>query len=173
MSVDFLWHYDSPLGRMTLASDGGRLTGLWFDGQAHFGENLSSLRENRCVPVILRTMEWLDMYFCGREPDWKPDLFLRATDFRRRVWEEILTIPRGQTVSYRELAGRTWGTEYTRAVSGAVARNPISLIIPCHRVVGQKGLTGYAGGLDRKRRLLEMEQAPGDQNPMESLTRIT
>ena len=163
--MDYTYHYDSPLGGITLASDGEALTGLWFDGQAHFAETLAPAHEEKALPVFTLAARWLDLYFAGREPDFRPPLRLRGSPFRRAVWEELLAIPCGQTLSYGELAARAArrlgsGRSSARAVGGAVGHNPISLIVPCHRVVGADGgLTGYAGGLDRKRLLLALEGA--------------
>ena len=159
--MDYTWHYDSPLGRITLASDGEALVGLWFDGQKHFAGGLDPEHEERRLPVFDDACRWLDIYFSGQVPDFTPKLNMRATAFRRKVWEILLTIPYGGTMTYGEIAARLGGGEKrvsARAVGGAVGHNPISLIIPCHRVVGTGGrLTGYAAGLDRKAELLRME----------------
>ena len=157
--MEYTAHYDSPLGGITLASDGEALTGLWFNGQKHFGSTLGSLASFPAqLPVFDETCRWLNVYFSGCEPDFTPSLLLKGTVFQRRVWKSLLAIPYGQTVTYGELARRL-DCRSAQAVGGAVGRNPISLIIPCHRVVGADGsLTGYAGGLDRKRALLELEQ---------------
>ena len=157
--MDYIAHYDSPLGGITLASNGEVLTGLWFEGQKHFGSTLGAPHEERSgLPVFDETRRWLDIFFSGREPDFTPPLSLSGTPFQQRVWKELLTIPYSQTVTYGELARRL-GCRSAQAVGGAVSRNPISIIVPCHRVVGADGsLTGYAGGLDCKRALLELEQ---------------
>lgn len=148
-------HYDSPLGSITLASNDMALVGLWFDGQRYFGDTQGVLTES---PVFNETRRWLDIYFSGREPGFVPPLSLQGTDFQQHVWKVLLTIPYGQTVTYGELARRL-GCRSAQAVGGAVGHNPISIIVPCHRVVGANGsLTGYAGGLDRKRALLQLEQ---------------
>ena len=163
--MDYTHHYDSPLGGITLASDGRALTGLWFDGQKYFGSTLSEEREERRIGVFEQAEEWLDIYLGGRNPGFTPPLLLRATDFRRIVWELLLEIPYGQTATYGEIARKAAArmgkaNMSAQAVGGAVGRNPISLIIPCHRVVGAGGsLTGYAGGLNKKARLLAMEGA--------------
>ena len=147
-----------------LASDGEALTGLWFDGQKYFGSTLGAPASPPAkLPVFDEARRWLGIYFSGRIVETfhetsLPLLSLRGTPFQQRVWKEILTIPYGQTVTYGELARRL-GCRSAQAVGGAVGRNPISIIVPCHRVVGADGsLTGYAGGLDRKRALLELEQ---------------
>lgn len=174
--MDYTAYYDSPIGGITLASDGEALTGLWFltssvfdnkvfgspsgcDGQKHFGYMLPQQHEEHSgLPVFDETRRWLGVYFSGCEPNFTPPLSLKGTPFQRRVWEALLTIPYGQTVTYGELA-RLLGCRSAQAVGGAVGRNPISIIVPCHRVVGASGaLTGYAAGLDRKRALLELEQ---------------
>ena len=161
--MDYIHHYTSPLGGITAASDGQVLTGLWFDGQKHFAKGLSSLREEARLPVFALTDRWLDEYFNGKEPRSAPPLYIHASPFRRAVWEVLLTIPYGHTATYGEVAAavaeRTGLARVSpRAVGGAVGHNPVSLIIPCHRVVGSRGaLTGYAGGLERKRRLLALE----------------
>ena len=151
-------HYDSPLGGITLAGRGDALTGLWFDGQAHFGSTAGPQSETGWLPVFADTCRWLDDYFAGRIPDFIPKLDLRGTPFRRRVWQALLDIPYGETVSYGELARRL-SCPGARAVGSAVGCNPVSLIVPCHRVLGAGGaLTGYACGLERKRWLLQLEK---------------
>ena len=163
--MDYLHHYASPLGGITLASDGEALTGLWFDGQKYFGASLSDGRQEEDLPVFAAAEQWLDLYFSGRVPDFTPPLRWRTTPFRRAVWELLLTVPYGRTVTYgwiaEQLAARNGpANPSARAVGGAVGRNPISLIVPCHRVVGANGsLTGYAGGIERKKKLLELEGA--------------
>ena len=163
--MDYLHHYSSPLGGITLASDGEALTGLWFDGQKYFGSTLSAKHEEKDLPVFETAERWLDLYFGGIVPDFMPPVTMRGSAFRRAVWEILLTIPYGQTMTYGEIAARIAEQKglarmSAQAVGGAVGHNPISLIIPCHRVVGADGsLTGYAGGIDRKAKLLEMEKA--------------
>ena len=162
--ADYVHHVGSPLGGITLASDGEALTGLWFDGQKYFGSTLAENQEERKLPVFEQAEGWLDVYFSGRAPDFTPKLLLRTSAFRREVWEILLEIPYGETITYGEIAGRLssrgWpGRVSAQAVGGAVGHNPISLIIPCHRVVGSDGsMRGYAGGIDRKLALLRMEQ---------------
>lgn len=157
--MEYTHHYISPLGGITLSGDGDALTGLWFDGQKHFAETLSEPHEERFLPVFRDAVLWLDTYFSGKQPSFTPALRPRGTAFRRAVWDILLTIPYGQTSSYGRVA-LMLGSASPRAVGNAVGHNPISLIIPCHRVVGSGGkLTGYAGGTDRKARLLEMEGA--------------
>lgn len=156
--------YDSPLGRMLMTSDGEGLTGLWFaaDGR-RAGPALTGEIEAGESPILDAARRWLDIYFTGRDPGFAPPLRLAGTDFRLRVARLLLEIPYGQTVTYgalaRRLADARGGGAAPQAVGGAVARNPILLIVPCHRVIGANGgLIGYSGGLWRKRALLEMEK---------------
>ena len=161
--MNYISHYNSPLGSITLASDGYALIGLWFDGQKHLGTTLGDEYQEKPLPVFDRTAAWLDIYFDGRIPDFTPKIALNDTDFRREVWDILLTIPYGHTITYGEIAAiiaqkRGAASISAQAVGGAVGRNPISIIVPCHRVIGSNGsLTGYAGGLERKAALLKME----------------
>lgn len=161
--MDYKWHYDSPLGGITLASDGEALTGLWFDGQIYFADTMSDDSKKEELPIFVQTCHWLDIYFTGREPDFTPRLKMNATPFRKAVWEVLLTIPFGKTMTYGDIAkliaqNRGVSQMSAQAIGGAVGHNSIALIIPCHRVVGFKGnLTGYAGGLDKKVKLLRLE----------------
>ena len=161
--MDYLWHYDSPLGPITLASDGISLTGLWFDGQKHFGSTLSEKRTESSLPVFSDTVRWLDLYFRGHDPGFGPPVSVKASPFRLSVLQELSGIPYGETATYGQIASvlakkRGLAHLSAQAVGGAVARNPVCLIIPCHRVIAADGsLTGYAGGIERKRSLLLME----------------
>ena len=163
--MDCIGRWESPLGGITLAGDGEALVGLWFEGQKHFAASLSRPLEEKKLPLFAEAERWLEVYFRGEEPDFTPPLRLRGTAFQREVWELLLLIPYGQTTSYGELArvlaARRNSTALpTRAVGAAVGRNPISLIVPCHRVLGGDGaLRGYAGGLDRKSALLRLERS--------------
>ena len=163
--MEYIHHYVSPLGDIMAASDGFSLTGLWFEGQKHFAETLAADHEERDLPVFRQTDEWLGLYFSGCVPDFTPPLAMKATPFRKSVWKILLTIPYGKTMTYGEIAAglaRQNGLPRmsAQAIGGAVGHNAISLIIPCHRVVGADGnLTGYAGGIDRKRKLLSLEHA--------------
>lgn len=163
--MKYIHHYNSPIGGITLASDGKALIGLWFDGQKYFGTTLTGEYQLKNLPVFEQADEWLDIYFNGKAPDFMPLLSLKTTPFRKAVWEIMLTIPFGETMTYKEIANeiakqRGQGHMSAQAVGGAVGHNSISLMIPCHRVVGTKGnLTGYAGGIDKKLWLLEMEKA--------------
>lgn len=157
--------YASPLGGILLAADEVGLRGLWFDGQKYFARDLPDERTERETPVLSEVKRWLDLYFGGQEPDSLPPLHPVGTPFRQAVWEILLRIPYGKTVTYGEISkqlAEKMGLERmsAQAVGGAVGHNEISIIIPCHRVVGSNGsLTGYAGGIDRKIKLLELEHA--------------
>lgn len=165
--MEYAHYYNSPLGKILLASDGHALTGLWFEGQKYFAAKLDPDHEEKDLPVFARTAEWLALYFDGENPAFMPPLTLKGTPFQKEVWEILLEIPFGQTTTYAEIAAeiarrRGLASMSAQAVGSAVAHNPISLIIPCHRVVGSDGsLTGYAGGIEKKEWLLAMErQAP-------------
>lgn len=154
--------YLSPLGAITIASNGSELTGLWFNGQKYFADTLGGEHEAKSLPVFEETQRWLDIYFSGRNPNFVPPLKLCASTFRMQVWETLKGIPYGQTVTYGEIARileeKNCKRMSAQAVGGAVGHNPISIIVPCHRVVGANGsLTGYAGGIEKKIRLLELE----------------
>ena len=177
--MDYIKHVETPLGKVLISSDGKALTGLWFEGQKHFGSTLSDECVEMNVGVFDLAERWLDVYFSGDVPDFTPPVAPAGTDFQKDVWALLLTIPYGETVTYGDIAAalaeqramggdsaqavgrvsaRAVGRVSARAVGGAVGRNPISLIIQCHRVVGARGdLTGYAGGLDRKKKLLALE----------------
>ncbi len=156
-------HYESPIGGLTLASDGQSLIGLWFDGQKYFADTLAKEYENTSLPIFDDTRRWLDIYFSGHEPGFTPPLRVTASPFRQRVWQSLIKIPYGKTTTYNAIAkdiAAERGLEgmSAQAVGGAVGHNSISLIIPCHRVVGSNGsLTGYAGGIDKKIALLQLE----------------
>ena len=160
----YTYHCTSPIGGITLASDGKALAGLWFDGQKYFPHKLISESTKAELPIFTQTCNWLDIYFSGKEPDFTPTISLNTTPFRKAVYDILLTIPYGQTMTYGEIANiiaNHQGAEHmsAQAVGSAVGHNPISIIIPCHRVVGADGsLTGYAGGLDKKTALLKLEK---------------
>ena len=162
--MEYIHHYMSPLGGITIASDGEALTGLWFDGQKYFEANLPEEHEEKKLEIFDMTDKWLDIYFSGKEPDFTPPLSMKTTEFRKRVWKILLTIPYGKTMTYGEIAERIAKDNgrakmSAQAVGGAVGHNSISLIIPCHRVIGTNGsLTGYAGGIEKKKKLLELEK---------------
>ena len=162
-TLEYLSHYDSPLGSITLTADSAALTGLWFDGQRHFADTLAPVQEEKPLPVFNEVKRWLDVYFRGKAPGFTPPLNMMGSPFRRAVWEILLTIPFGKTMTYGEIAHilamqKGLRRMSAQAVGGAVGHNPVSLIVPCHRVIGANGnLTGYGGGLERKVRLLELE----------------
>ena len=160
----YMGRYDSPLGPITLAGEDGALTGLWFDGQKYFGAGLPAGTPEGEPPVFRQVRAWLDRYFRGEDPGPAPPLAPAGTAFQRVVWDVLREIPYGRTATYGQVAqaaGRGLGRNTSpRAAGSAVGRNPISLLIPCHRVVAAGGsLTGYAGGLERKEALLKLEGA--------------
>jgi methylated-DNA-[protein]-cysteine S-methyltransferase len=150
--------YSSPVGVLTLASDGENLIGLWIAGQKYHGENIFQMTENNDLPVFAIIKQWLDKYFAGQNPaPCKLPLAPIGSEFRHKVWTALRRIPYGKVITYGEIARRL-GIKYARAIGGAVGRNPVSIIIPCHRVVGSnRSLTGYAGGLAVKTKLLGLE----------------
>ena len=160
--MEYIRKAGTPLGPVTLASDGQALTGLWFDGQRYKREGLAPDAEEKDLPVFRETERWLDAYFSGRPPERTPPLKLKGTPFQETVWEALRQIPYGETRTYgrlaRLLAEQRGRPVSARAVGSAAGRNPVSLIVPCHRLIGADGsLTGYAGGRERKRKLLELE----------------
>ena len=163
--MTYTQHYDSPLGGIFLSADDEGLTGLWFDGQKHFARALLAGCEARPTPVLREAERWLDVYFSGVRPELTPPLHPTGSDFQLRVWKQLLAIPYGKTTTYGELAkslAADIGRERmsAQAVGAAVGHNKISIIIPCHRVVGANGsLTGYAGGISKKLSLLRLEGA--------------
>lgn len=163
--MQYIDHYQSPLGGITLAGTESELTGLWFDGQKYFGATLPEEYEAGETPALTQTKRWLDCYFQGQVLDLTPALKPAGTPFRLAVWELLRQIPYGEVVTYEGLAKQLAAQKglksmSAQAVGNAVAHNPISILIPCHRVVGSDGsLTGYAGGIDKKIRLLTLENA--------------
>lgn len=163
--MQYISHYRSPLGDILLAADQNCLTGLWFEGQKYFALHLDKEREEKEIPVFEKTKEWLDIYFSGKEPDFTVPLRFIGTDFQKEVWKILCSIPYGQTMTYGEIAGklaekRGKKSMSAQAVGGAVGHNRISILVPCHRVVGSNGsLTGYAGGIEKKVKLLTLEKA--------------
>lgn len=162
--MDYINHYCSPIGNILLAADDMGLTGLWFEGQKYFALNLDKVHEERKLPVFEKAKQWLDVYFLGKEPDFTVPLHFTGTDFQNDVWEILCAIPYGQTMTYGEIAKKIAAKKglpsmSAQAVGGAVGHNEISIIVPCHRVVGKNGsLTGYAGGIDKKIKLLQLEK---------------
>ena len=157
--------YNSKIGHILLAADEIGLTGLWFEGQKYFANTLPDEYAWQETPSLAEARKWLDIYFSGEEPGFMPPLHPAGSAFRQAVWQILLEIPYGQTTTYGEIAGKVGERNHTphmsaRAVGGAVGHNEISIIIPCHRVLGANGsLTGYAGGIDKKISLLKLEQA--------------
>lgn len=183
--MQYVSNYASPLGRLLLAADEEGLIGLWFEGQKYYARGLEAEHElldignaggdskedkessedrAKAIRILSDAGRWLDSYFSGKEPDISVPLHLIGTEFQREVWKELLLINYGETRSYGEIAkslAKRRGLDKlsARAVGSAVGHNPISIIVPCHRVVGSDGsLTGYAGGLERKQRLLSLER---------------
>ena len=160
----YISHYRSPIGDMLLAADEIGLTGLWFEGQKYFARQLEEKQEEREIPLFEKVKQWLDIYFSGKEPDFTVPLHFVGTAFQKEVWEILCTIPYGQTMTYGEIAKQIAAKKglphmSAQAVGGAVGHNKISVIVPCHRVVGTNGsLTGYAGGLEKKEKLLALER---------------
>lgn len=162
--MKYVNYYQSPLGNILLAADETGLTGLWFEGQKHYAKGLNADFKEKNISVFEETKHWLDIYFSGNEPDFTPPLHLVGTNFQEDVWEILLKIPYGCTTTYSGIAKKVAGKREQKnmsaqAVGGAVGRNPISIIVPCHRVIASNGsLTGYAGGIDKKLYLLEIEK---------------
>lgn len=161
--MTFIQHYNSTLGGILLAADEIGLTGLWFNGQKYFARSLPAGYTEQNTPALSEAKRWLEVYFTGKKPDFMPPLHIVGSAFRRAVWEILLQIPYGKTTTYGEIARQLAKKQKlprvsAQAVGGAVGHNAISIIIPCHRVVGTNGsLTGYAGGIDKKIKLLELE----------------
>jgi len=163
--MQYISKYHSPLGNLLLAADEEGLTGVWFEGQKYFALCLDKENEEKELPIFEQTKKWLTIYFSGNEPDFKLPLHFTGTEFQKEVWEILYKIPYGQTMTYGEIAKvlakkRGIAKMSAQAVGGAVGHNEISIIVPCHRVVGTNGnLTGYAGGIDKKIKLLKLEKA--------------
>lgn len=162
--MQYISHYQSPLGGILLAADDTGLTGLWFEGQKYFALYLDKEHEEKEIPLFNAAKHWLDIYFSGNEPDFTLPLHFTGTEFQNEVWEILYSIPYGKTMTYGEIAGQIAARQgishmSAQAVGGAVGHNEISIIVPCHRVVGANGsLTGYAGGIEKKIALLELEK---------------
>ncbi len=161
--MQYISKYSSPMGNILLAADAVGLTGLWFEGQTYFGLCLDKDYEEKELPIFTKAKEWLDVYFSGREPNFKLPIHAMGTPFQNAVWEILCSIPYGKTMTYGEVAkiiAERKGIKRmsAQAVGGAVGRNKLSIIIPCHRVIGATNkLTGYAAGLDKKIALLKLE----------------
>ena len=154
-----IWdRYDSPLGEMRLCCDEEGLRAVIFEGQKYEDRHIPADTVQGTHPILEETKVWLSQYFDGKIPDFLPAFRLNGSAFQLRVWEALLRIPYGETVTYGELAKRL-GCKGAQAVGSAVGRNPISILIPCHRVMGAGGkLTGYAGGVEKKEFLVNLEK---------------
>lgn len=166
--IIYITYYDSILGKLTIASDGENIIGLWIEGQKYFADTIKNenIIKKDDISIFIKTKEWLDRYFRGERPDIKElKLSPKGSEFRQNVWKILCRIPYGQTITYGKIAKEiaklmNKNSMSAQAIGNAVGHNPISIIIPCHRVVGTNGgLTGYAGGIDKKRGLLELENA--------------
>jgi len=156
--------HSSPFGKITLACNGDSIVGLWFEEQKYHGDTILEMTEKSDVPVFDAAKKWLNSYFSGDKPAISElPLAPIGGEFRQRVWKILCEIPYGEIITYRDIAKKMAAkmnrkSMSSQAVGGAVGHNPISIIIPCHRVVGSNGsLTGYAGGVDIKASLLELE----------------
>ena len=168
--MQYISHYKSPLGNIFLAADETGLTGIWFEGQKYFPLSISTELKEAEIPegkilLFKRAKEWLDIYFSGTQPDFSLPLHVTGSVFQKEVWNILCSIPYGQTMTYGDIAKQLAAKRgiphmSAQAVGGAVGRNKIAILIPCHRVIGTNGsLTGYAGGIDKKEKLLALEQA--------------
>ena len=162
--MEYICKIPSPLGKLTVSSDGDHITGLWIEGSRYFGESLSEKAVEKYLPVFKKTDQWLSGYFSGIEPRIVLPLAPHGSPFRQKVWEILCAIPYGNVTTYGAIAWQIAEREDNKriaaqAVGGAVGHNPISIIIPCHRVIGANGsLTGYGGGIAKKIHLLELEK---------------
>lgn len=162
--MQYINYYNSPIGRIIITADETALAGLWFDSGKCFVNNAGTEYKKEDIPVLKQAVQWLDIYFSGKEPDFTPPLNLSGTPFQLEVWKILQKIPYGSTITYGEVAkeiAKKRGIKRmsAQAAGGATGRNKIAIIIPCHRVVGAGGnLTGYAGGIDKKIKLLAIEK---------------
>ena len=160
MDMIYIAHYKSPIGEILLASKNNKLIGLWIKGQKYYLSNLQGELKEKETEILVKTKNWLDRYFKGEKPSINElDLSPLGSDFRKKVWKILCGIPYGEVITYKYIANMvTKGKMSCQAIGNAVSHNPISIIIPCHRVVGSNGsLTGYAGGIDKKVYLLKHE----------------
>jgi methylated-DNA-[protein]-cysteine S-methyltransferase len=161
--MEYIRKIKSPVGTLTVSSDGQNICGLWIEGQKYFAKTLGKNILEQNLPIFEKVQQWLDIYFSGKEPGFIPPLMPKGSPFQNLIWNNLCKIPYGKTTSYGELA-RQFELENkgkymsARAIGGAVGHNPISILIPCHRVIGKSGsLTGYAGGIAAKKILLQLE----------------
>lgn len=158
-------YYQSPLDKIVIASDGTAITGLWLVGQRHFDIEVEGCITDKDLPIFDEVSRWLDIYFTGNNPGEIPAVRMNGTPFQLEVWQILQAVPYGKLITYREIAEliakkRGITKMSARAVGNAVGRNPVSILVPCHRVVGSSGkMTGYAGGIERKVKLLKLENA--------------
>jgi methylated-DNA-[protein]-cysteine S-methyltransferase len=161
--VEYIHDVKTPVGILTLSSDGENITGLWIENQKYFAKTLGKNISKQNLPIFENVQKWLDIYFSGKEPDFMPPLMPEGSSFQLSIWKILRQIPYGRTVTYGEIAKRFEienqdAHTSARAIGAAVGHNPISILIPCHRVIGKNGdLTGYAGGVGAKFKLLQLE----------------
>lgn len=161
--MQYTMTYRSPLGHILIAADERGLTGLWFEGAKYYGNGLTPDHRPGETKALCQAKEWLEIYFSGQNPGFMPHIYLTGTPFRLEVWKILQQIPYGQTMTYGQIArqigeARGLPSMSAQAVGGAVGNNPVSIVVPCHRVVGSDGSpTGYAGGIEKKIRLLRLE----------------
>ena len=168
MKTYYKTKYKSPIGNIIICCDEKeKIVGLWFENQKYFADNIDGKNtENNNLKIFIKVKDWLDRYFAGQHPNIKEvPIKLIGNDFRKSVWKILCNIPYGKTITYGDIAKQIAKQQGTtkmsaQAVGGAVGHNPISIIVPCHRVIGKNGkLTGYAAGLGKKKKLLELELA--------------
>ena len=152
-------NYESPLGEMLIVSDGETICGVWFYGQKHFKSTVvGKTIHDDGLSIFKQVKQWFEDYFNGKNPQINFQLKPEGSKFRQKVWKILSEIPYGETLTYGEIASKISPNMSAQAVGGAVGRNPISILIPCHRVLGRDGkLTGYTAGLDKKIELLKIE----------------
>jgi methylated-DNA-[protein]-cysteine S-methyltransferase len=154
--MEYICEIKSPVGMLTVSSDGNNICGLWIEGQKYFAKTLDKDVSEQNLPVFDSVMKWLDIYFSGKNPDFTLPLMPAGSNFQKSIWNNLCEIPYGKTITYGEIAINACTA--ARAVGSAVGHNPISILIPCHRVVGKNGsMTGYAGGISKKIQLLRFE----------------
>ena len=164
--MQYTAQYQSPLGNILLAADHLGITGLWFENQKYYADKLDAEHRENESPFLKQAKHWLDIYFSGAEPDFLPPIHMIGTPFQIDVWKILKQIPYGTTTTYGDIAQQIAQQKgisrmSAQAVGGAVGHNPVSILIPCHRVIGKNGsLTGYAGGIEKKIKLLALENAP-------------
>ncbi|MHB9291292.1 putative methylated-DNA-[protein]-cysteine S-methyltransferase [Hollandina sp. SP2] len=162
--MEYLHRIESPVGILTVSSDGKNISGLWIEGQKYFAKTVGKDVLEQDLPLFEDVQQWLSIYFSGKEPDFIPPLMPQGSPFQKSIWNILCKIPYGQTTSYgaiaKQLELENKGKHTSpRAVGSAVGHNPVSILIPCHRVIGKNGdLTGYAGGINIKLKLLQLEK---------------